>query len=226
MSAPGITSVLDLHLLHQLGDRLQRLRKERGLGTVELAKQVGISRSTLHAVESGDPGTGIGTYLRVMSALGIGGELVMLASDATQPAPPYSAVVRSRRARPSDQVVVSVDTMEHQVQDLQSLAMHAAAVRLIKNNDELRMRARATLESWLQKNPQSRSTPLWKEWGLILSKGTYRLALSRSAHAQQLRQASPLPTILPTEVRSSLLEDVRKLKSGVILGDPSKAIEA
>ena len=50
-----------------LGDRLKRLRKAQSLGTVEMAKRAGISRTTLSSVESGDPGPAIGTYLRVMS---------------------------------------------------------------------------------------------------------------------------------------------------------------
>ncbi len=88
MSAIGTLSILDQQLLQQLGDRLRRLRKERELGTVAMAELVGISRPTLRAVETGDPNTSIGVYLRVMSALGLSAELAMLASDALRPTLP------------------------------------------------------------------------------------------------------------------------------------------
>ena len=71
MNVPDSTVVLERQLLLQLGDRLKRLRKAQGLGTVEMAKRAGISRTTLSSVESGDPGPAIGTYLRVMSVLGV-----------------------------------------------------------------------------------------------------------------------------------------------------------
>lgn len=222
MSSASTLSVLDLQLLHQLGDRLQRLRKERGLGTVALAEQVGISRPTLRAVESGDPNTSIGTYLRVMSALGVSGELAMLASGAISPPAANTAAARSRRPRPSVQVTVSADRSSSDVHDLQSLAMHAAAVKLVKNDERLRARAQATLLNWLEKDPKSRSAPLWMEWKRILSKGSYRTILGRSARAQQLRQASPLPTVLPMEQRQALLDEVSRLKHGIAIGDDAK----
>jgi DNA-binding XRE family transcriptional regulator len=50
------TTVLERQLLLQLGDRLKRLRQSQGLGTVEMARRAGISRTTLGSVESGDPG--------------------------------------------------------------------------------------------------------------------------------------------------------------------------
>jgi transcriptional regulator with XRE-family HTH domain len=131
MISADSTLVLECQLLLQLGDRLKRLRKAQGLGTVEMAKKVGISRTTLGAVEAGDPGPSIGTYLRVMSALGVSGELALLAGDTMQPASPGSAAAQSRRARPVVQVLVSTDESRHRVQDLQSLALHEEAIRLI-----------------------------------------------------------------------------------------------
>jgi hypothetical protein len=113
-------------------------------------------------------------------------------------------------------VTVSADRNSSDVQDLQSLALHTAAVRLIKQDERLRTRAKVTLHNWLAKDPGSRSTPLWQEWERILSKGSYRLILGRSARAQQLRQASPLPTVLTTEQRQALLEEVRQLKNGML----------
>lgn len=217
MSAPDSTAVLERQLLLQLGDRLKRLRKAQGLSAVEMAKRVGISRTTLSAVEAGDPGPSIGTYLRVMSVLGISGELALLAGDTLQPAPPGSAGARSRRARPVVQVLVSADESRHEIQDLQSLALHEEAVRLIRSDPALLHQAEETLQRWLLSG-NSRSSGLWKEWEDILGNGKWRKVLGRTRRAQELRQASPLTTVLPDPVRKSILDQVRGLKKGVMLG--------
>jgi len=218
MSTPSPTAVLERQLLLQLGDRLKRLRKSQGLGTVEMAQRVGISRTTLGAVEAGDPGPSIGTYLRVMSVLGIGGELALLAGDALQPAPPGTAAARSRRSRPVVQVTVSADESRHQAQDLQSLAMHEEAVRLVQADPALLAQAQATLTRWLATG-HSRSSSLWREWQGILDQGQWRKILRRTKRAQELRQASPLVTVLPEPVRQRVLDQVSRLKKGVALGD-------
>jgi transcriptional regulator with XRE-family HTH domain len=212
------TLVLERQLLLQLGDRLKRLRKAQDLGTVEMAKKVGISRTTLGAVEAGDPGPSIGTYLRVMSALGVSGELALLAGDTMQPAPPGSAAAQSRRARPVVQVLVSADESRHRVQDLQSLALHEEAVRLIRQDPALRQQAEEALGRWLRSG-NSRSSTLWKEWQDILRHSKWRKVLGRTRRAQELRQASPLTAVLPDEVRQSVLDQVSRLKKGVVLGN-------
>lgn len=217
------TVVLERQLLLQLGDRLKRLRKTQGLGTVEMAKRVGISRTTLSAVEAGDPAPSIGTYLRVMSALGVAGELALLAGDALQPAPAGSAAARSRRSKPVVQVLVSADESRHQVQDLQSLALHEEAVRLVRADPALRRAAKATLDRWLQAG-NSRSNGLWLEWRDILRDGTWRKVLGRTRRAQELRQASPLVTVLPEQARQSVLAQVSNLKKGILLGDASNKV--
>lgn len=216
-------AVLERQLLLQLGDRLKRLRKAQGLGTVDMAEQVGISRTTLSAVESGDPGPSIGTYLRVMSALGVSGDLALLVGDALQPAPLGSASARSRRARPMVQVRVSADASRHQSQDLQSLALHEEAVRLVKSDPNLLQQAEDTLERWLQSG-QSRSIGLWKEWQDILRQGKWRKILAHTRRAQEMRQASPLITILPEQVRQSILAQMSELKRGVVLGDTENTL--
>lgn len=226
MSTPGTLSILDQQLLHQLGDRLQRRRKERGLGTVALAEMAGVSRPTLRAVETGDPNTSIGVYLRVMSALGLSGELAMLASDAMTPSVSNTAAGRSRRARPDVTVTVQADRSSSEVHDLQSLALHRHAYALMKADPTLYLRARATIANWLQREPRSRSAPLWRKWDMMLSQKTLSAALGRSVGAQQLRQASPLPTLLPDELRNSILSEVSQLKRGVTVGGRARAAEA
>lgn len=218
MIDPENTAVLERQLLLQLGDRLKRLRKAQGLGTAEMASRVGISRTTLSAVEAGDPGPSIGTYLRVMSVLGISGELALLAGDALQPAPAGSAGARSRRERPVVQVRVSADESRHQVQDLQSLVLHEEAVRLVRSDPALLRQARETLERWRLAGP-SRSSGLWKEWQDVLAQGKWRKVLGRTRRAQELRQASPLTTVLPEKTRKRILSQVGEIRKGVTLGD-------
>jgi transcriptional regulator with XRE-family HTH domain len=224
MNLPDITLVLERELLLQLGDRLKRLRKAQRLGTVEMAARAGITRNTLRAVESGDPAPSIGTYLRVMSILGISGELALLAGDTLQPSPKDSAAARSRRARPLVQVRVTTDETKHRLQDLQSLALHEEAVRLVRTDAGLVRQAQETVERWLDSG-DSRSADLWREWLEILRQGAWRKVLGRSRRAQQLRQSSPLVTLLPEEVRQRILEEIHRLKRGVILGGTSTSGE-
>ena len=218
MTSADLSAVLDRQLLLQLGDRLKRLRKTRRLGTVDMAERVGITRNTLRAVESGDPAPSIGTYLRVMSVLGVSAELALLAGDTLQPAPQGSAAAQSRRGRPIVQVTVSAEDDRHRVQDLQSLALHEEAVRLARSNPALVRQALDTVERWLNTG-DSRSMGLWHEWQEILRQGKWRKVLGRTRGAQALRQASPLVTLLPESVRQGILAQVRMLKNGVVLGD-------
>lgn len=217
MSNPEVTAVLDRHLLLQLGDRLKRLRKTQGLGTVEMASRVGITRNTLRAVEAGDPAPSIGTYLRVMSVLGISGELALLASGALQPPEAGVGTARSRRAVPVVEVRVIADEGRHRSQDLQSLALHEEAVRLVKANPALVHAAESAALRWLR-TADPRSASLWREWLTILQTGAWRKVLGRTRHAQQLRQASPLVTVLPDEARNRILAQMSDLKKGVEIG--------
>lgn len=218
MNTADPLSVLDRQLLLQLGDRLKLLRKSQGLSAVELAGRVGISRTTLSAVESGDPAPSMGTYLRVMSVLGVSGELALLAGDTLQPPPPGSAAAQSRRSRPIVQVQVTSDSSRHRVQDLQSLVLHEAAVRAIQQDPALRDKAQETLGRWILDNANSRSLSLWREWQQILKNKTWRKVLGSTRRAQELRQASPIVTILPDKVRQQVLRQVNELKQGVVYG--------
>lgn len=227
-NVPDSSMVLERQLLLQLGDRLKRLRKAQGLGTVEMSKRAGISRTTLSSVESGDPGPAIGTYLRVMSVLGISGELALLAGDVLRPGPPGTAAARSKRARPVVQVTVSTEYTRHQAQDLQSLALHEEAIRLVRSAPELLLQAQNTLDRWLASG-NSRSMGLWQEWQEwqeILRGRKWRKVLGRTRRAQELRQASPLTAALPAKVRQDVLQQVRELRRGVVLGGPTPSASA
>lgn len=209
--------LLERQLLLQLGDRLRRLRKSQGLGTVEMAERAGMTRNTLRAIETGDPAPTMGSYLRVMSALGVSGDLALLAGDSLHFAPLGSAGARSVRPAPVVEVRISADATRHQLQDLQSLALHDQAVRLAKAQPEVLELAQQTLARWLLK-ADSRSAPLWREWAEILKTRSWRKVLGKTRHAQQLRQASPLVTALPAEVRQRILAHASALKQGVVLG--------
>lgn len=214
-----LSPVLERQLLLQIGDRLRHLRKAQGLGTVEMASRIGLSRNTLRAIENGDPAPSIGSYLRVMSVLGVSGELALLAGDSViHPAPQGSAAARSRRIKPVVQVIITADKSRHTVQDLQSVALHQAAVDLVKVNPAFLVQAEQTLARWMAKGP-SRSNSLWVQWEEILNNRQWRKVLGNSRRAQELRQSSPLVTILPEDARKHVLDQIAALKKGVVLGE-------
>ena len=217
MNLPDTTIVLERQLLLQLGDRLKRLRKSQGLGTVETARRAGISRTTLGSVEAGDPGPSIGTYLRVMSVLGVSDELACWQAMIAPRALTNSGSALRRGVRRGCDGLA--DESRHQIQDLQSLALHEEAFRLIRANPELLLEARNTLDRWLASG-NSRSRGLWQEWQEILRHAKWRKVRGRTRRAQELRQASPLTAVLPDKVRQSVLDQIGELRKGVVLGTP------
>ena len=58
---------------------------------------------------------------------------------------------------------------------------------------------------------------MWREGQRIRGAGAWRKALGRTRHAQQLRQASPLVTVLPEEARQRILKQIRNLKEGIVI---------
>lgn len=68
-------------LLSQLGDRLKLARLRRRLSNAVVAQRAGISRTSLYKAEAGDPGATLGTYLRVLAALGLEGDINAVAAD-------------------------------------------------------------------------------------------------------------------------------------------------
>jgi transcriptional regulator with XRE-family HTH domain len=68
-------------LLAELGARLRLARLRRNLAASDVAKQAGISRTTLHNAESGDSAVTLGTYLRVLALLGLEQDIAKLAAD-------------------------------------------------------------------------------------------------------------------------------------------------
>lgn len=224
MLVPSNYSLLQLYLLLQLGDRLRHLRKSQGLSTVEMASRAGISRATLRAVEAGDPTPSMGTYLKVLSALGIAGDLALLADRVTRPATSNTAAAGASSYAPLARIVVSADITRHRIQDLQSLALHEEAVRRVRADPALIQQAQAVLQKWLDAGDQ-RSASLWVEWKDILEHRKWRKALGRNHRAQELRQASPMTAVLPPEVRKRILQEVRDLKEGVVFEIAGRACQ-
>ncbi|MFV0493468.1 helix-turn-helix domain-containing protein [Mycobacterium sp.] len=63
--------------LTNIGDELRRRRKELGISAVTTAEAAGMSRVTLHRIESGSPSVTIGAYMNAAAALGLGLALTM-----------------------------------------------------------------------------------------------------------------------------------------------------
>ncbi|MDP3521274.1 MAG: helix-turn-helix transcriptional regulator [Hydrogenophaga sp.] len=138
-----ITSTVDQQLLLQLGARLKRVRLQQGLTTIQMAERAGLSRMTLRSIEAGEPTPTIGSYVRVMQALGVSQDLALLASGT-------ESVSKRRQGAllGSKKLLISVSHARHELQDLQSLVLHQEAVRLVKQDPALLQRAIDTLNRW------------------------------------------------------------------------------
>ena len=80
-SKPPVIFPQEQRLLAQLGERIRLARLRRKLSTAVVAGRAGISRTSLYKVEAGDPGATMGSYLRVLAALGLENDLHGLAAD-------------------------------------------------------------------------------------------------------------------------------------------------
>ncbi|WP_447921998.1 helix-turn-helix domain-containing protein [Achromobacter aegrifaciens] len=78
---PPIIYPQEQRLLSELGERLRLARKRRKLTNAVVAQRASISRTTLYKVEAGDPGATLGSYVRVLAALGLEDDLNQLAAD-------------------------------------------------------------------------------------------------------------------------------------------------
>ena len=80
-SKPPVVFPQEQRLLSDLGERLRLARKRRKLSNAAVAQRAGISRTTLYKVEAGNPSATLGSYVRVLAALGLEGDLNQLAAD-------------------------------------------------------------------------------------------------------------------------------------------------
>lgn len=102
------------------------------------------------------------------------------------------------------------DVGHHRAQDYQSLLLHCAAVKLLLEEPALADRSLATLTRWRQTTaPCSHS--LLDEWQDILIKKEWHRAVAEDERGNELRQASPLGTVLPEGARNAVLAKAQTL---------------
>lgn len=75
-SKPPAPSTSTPALLARLGECIRARRKALGIAAVAAAEASGVSRTTLHRIEKGEPAVTIGAYANVVDALGSRLELV------------------------------------------------------------------------------------------------------------------------------------------------------
>lgn len=103
--------------------------------------------------------------------------------------------------------------MPHHVeQDLQSLLLHEAAVQLLRTDPSLTRILIETLDRWALRNDIN-SRELEERWRQIIDAQDWEAAIARTEDGQQLRQASPLATLLPDEDRLAILRTAKALSA-------------
>ena len=68
-------------MLGSMGEQIKLARLRRDLSSEQVAERAGIARGTLIKVEKGDEGVSMGIYFRVLIALGLGQDILLLAKD-------------------------------------------------------------------------------------------------------------------------------------------------
>ncbi len=76
---PHRPTIAVVRALRRLGGDLRIARLKRRLPMRVIAERAGISRATLQRVERGNPGVGVGIYASVLHALGLLGDLDVVA---------------------------------------------------------------------------------------------------------------------------------------------------
>lgn len=80
-SKPPVVFPQEQRILTAMGERIRLARRRRRLSTLTVSARAGISRSTLHKVEAGDPGVTLGTCLRVLACLNLVKDFDHIAAD-------------------------------------------------------------------------------------------------------------------------------------------------
>jgi transcriptional regulator with XRE-family HTH domain len=68
-------------VLRELGESIRLARLRRGFSMELVAERAGMSRTTLRAVESGQPAVTLGSYANVLHSLGMHEDLGLVARD-------------------------------------------------------------------------------------------------------------------------------------------------
>ena len=82
--------------ISKLGDDLGFARRARQISTTDMAARMGISRSTLHRLEAGDPGVSLNTLAMALSVLGLFDRLI----DLVDPVSDNLGLSLNRKALP------------------------------------------------------------------------------------------------------------------------------
>ncbi|MCH4064092.1 MAG: helix-turn-helix domain-containing protein [Lachnospiraceae bacterium] len=67
--------------MEKVGEQIRMARLRRKLPVEMVAERADISRATLWKIEKGDPSVAIGSYLKVLNALGLQKDMEKLAAD-------------------------------------------------------------------------------------------------------------------------------------------------
>ena len=67
--------------LQAFGENIRYARLRRDLSMEQIAERAGISRYTLDRIEKGEEGVAMGHYFRVLLALGLDNDLLLVAKD-------------------------------------------------------------------------------------------------------------------------------------------------
>ena len=67
--------------LTTLGENIKYARLRRDLSSEQVAERAGISRNTLIKIEKGDESVAVGYYFRVLVALGLDKDILLIAKD-------------------------------------------------------------------------------------------------------------------------------------------------
>ena len=87
-------------LLRELGENMRLARLRRGFSMELVAQRAGMSRTTLRAVESGEPAVTLGSYANVLHSLGLHVDLAMIARDDALGRKLQDAKLPTRRRAP------------------------------------------------------------------------------------------------------------------------------
>jgi transcriptional regulator with XRE-family HTH domain len=67
--------------MKQMGEQIALARLRRNLPVKLVAQRAGISRSTLWSIENGSPNVAFGSYAKVLLALNLADDLLLIAKD-------------------------------------------------------------------------------------------------------------------------------------------------